>query len=136
MSTKSLKILFLSAVLIVLLAACSGGSSAQSSSTTQPAISAGQTGEVSFAADVLPIFEQSCTHCHGSSRQNGGLRLDSYAALMAGGKDGAAIISNDAAGSLLVQLISSGQMPRNAKPLPADKITLISDWINAGAPDN
>jgi len=152
MRTNSLIIMFLSAVLIILLAACSGGSSelpaatqpettgSELAATTQPEataeMAAAQTGEVSFAADVLPIFKQSCTRCHGSSRQSGELRLDSYAALMAGGKDGAAVIPNDAAGSLLVELISNGKMPRNAAPLPADKITLISDWINAGALDN
>ncbi len=136
MSTKSLKILFLSALLILLLAACSGGSSEQSSNITQPESNTGQTGEVSFSTDVLPIFKNSCTRCHGNNRQNGELRLDSYAALMEGGKDGAAIVPNNAAGSLLVELISNGKMPRNSAPLPEDKITLISEWINAGAKDN
>lgn len=166
MATNSLKTLFLSALLVLLLAACSGGSSEQSSSVTQPATTVSelpatvqsetmgselpataqpeestetvvvQAGAVSFAADVLPIFKQSCTRCHGSSRQSGDLRLDSYAALMAGGEDGVVVIPNNAAGSLLVELISSGEMPRNAAPLPAEKITLISEWINAGALDN
>jgi len=147
------KTLFLSVLLALILAACSGGSSEQSSTamqpvttsselsaTTQPAATAEtapvQTAAVSFAADVLPIFEESCTRCHGGSRQSGGLRLDSYAALMAGGDEGAVVIPNDAAGSLLVELITSGKMPRNAASLPADELTLITDWVNAGARDN
>jgi mono/diheme cytochrome c family protein len=137
---KTLKKLFLCALLILVLAACSGQSSEISPAATQPEATASTppaaAGEVSFAADVLPIFEDSCTRCHGSSRQNGGLRLDSYAALMAGGTDGAVIVPNDAAGSWLVALISSGEMPKNAADLSPAEITRISEWIDAGAADN
>jgi mono/diheme cytochrome c family protein len=133
MPTNPLKTLFLSALLILILAACSGESSQGSPAASNPP---GAAGEVSFAADVLPIFEQSCTRCHGSSRQSSGLRLDIYAALMTGGKDGAVVVPNDAANSLLVELITSGKMPRNAASLPTEKITLITDWVNAGALDN
>ena len=94
------------------------------------------TGEVSFSADVLPIFEARCIRCHGTSRQNGGLMLNSYTALMAGGTDGAVVIPGDAAGSVLIRLITQGEMPKNSSPLSAEQIKLISDWINTGALDN
>jgi cytochrome c len=129
MPTHTLKILIVSIFLTLILAACGG----QSSDATQPAAAAG---EVRFSAGVLPVFEANCTRCHGAARQNGGLRLDSYTALMAGSSHGAVIVPNDAAGSKLVELITSGAMPRNAAPLPAAEITLISDWIDAGALDN
>jgi len=133
MPTNPLKTLFLSALLILILAACSGGSSQGSPAASNPP---GAAGEVSFAADVLPILKDSCTRCHGGSRQNGGLQLDSYAALIAGGSHGAVVVPNDAANSLLVELITSGKMPRNAASLPAEQITLITNWVNAGALDN
>jgi hypothetical protein len=133
MPTNSLKTLFLSALLVLILAACSGGSSQGSPAASNPPAAAG---EVSFAADVLPILKDSCTHCHGGSRQNGGLRVDSYAAVIAGGSHGAVVVPGNAANSLLVELITSGKMPRNAAALPAEKITLITDWVNAGALDN
>ena len=93
-------------------------------------------GELSFSADVLPIFEARCIRCHGTSRQNGGLMLNSYAAVLAGGTDGAVVVPGDAAGSVLVRLITEGKMPKNSSPLSVEQITLISDWINAGALDN
>ena len=31
---------------------------------------------IDFGRDVLPIFRQNCTGCHGPSQQTNGLRLD------------------------------------------------------------
>jgi len=91
---------------------------------------------VSFSKDVLPILEANCTKCHGSERASGGLNLTSYADLMKGSKDGAVITAGDAAKSTLVDLISTGKMPRGADKLSDDQIKLITDWVNAGAEDN
>jgi mono/diheme cytochrome c family protein len=33
--------------------------------------------QVDFARDVQPIFERSCSRCHGATQQSGQLRLDS-----------------------------------------------------------
>ena len=161
MNNISLKTLFWVVLLAVIMSACSGQTpsaiqptategfaqaSIQTVVTDVPAAEVAQpvaatslepaTGEVSFSAGVLPIFEARCTRCHGTSRQNGGLMLNSYAALMAGGTDGLVVAPGDAAGSVLVRLITEGEMPKNSSPLSAEQITLISDWINAGALDN
>ncbi|HNT23565.1 MAG TPA: cytochrome c [Anaerolineales bacterium] len=108
---------------------------------TQPASPAtaapvAEAAEVSFTGDVLPIFEASCTRCHGSSRQSDGLAVHTYADLMAGSSEGAVITPNDAAASVLVQVIVNGRMPKGGSPLSEAEIQIISDWINAGAPDN
>ena len=134
MKPTMLKQLVLSVFLILVLAGCGG----QGETPTQPeaATEAPPAGEVSFATGVLPVFEESCTRCHGSSRQSGGLRLDSYTALMAGGKDGAVVVPGDAPSSLLVELITSGEMPKNAAPLADEQIQAIIEWIDAGALDN
>ena len=41
-----------------------------------------------YGAHVEPIFIEHCYSCHGSEKQKGRLRLDSYDALMRGGKHG------------------------------------------------
>ncbi len=87
---------------------------------------------VSFASDVLPIFQANCSGCHGNS---GGLNLASYETLMAGGRRGAAIVPGDAESSRLVQYVRSGRMPPGGR-LPDAEIQLIVDWVNAGAPNN
>ncbi|HXA04706.1 MAG TPA: hypothetical protein VNY30_07700, partial [Bryobacteraceae bacterium] len=41
-----------------------------------PAVS-GQPAAVDFVKDIQPIFEKSCSNCHGAKTQLAGLRLDS-----------------------------------------------------------
>jgi mono/diheme cytochrome c family protein len=88
---------------------------------------------VSFAKDVLPIFQANCTGCHGSNRQAAGLDFSSYASLMNGAP---VIVPNDPNNSQLLQAVIQGFMPRGGNPLSAQDIQTITDWINAGAPNN
>jgi mono/diheme cytochrome c family protein len=90
-----------------------------------------------FTADILPIFKQSCTMCHGSL---GGWDASTYQAVMTSGDHVPVIIPGDAQNSLLVQkLLGSasfgGIMPPGGK-LSDSTIQTIIDWINAGAPEN
>jgi cytochrome c553 len=146
---------FSSLAAILILAACGAGAATEPavSLPTEPAVVSQPTetaavvdptattaqvaaAGVSFSQDVQPILAANCTRCHGSSRQSGGLRLDSLASLMAGGRDGQVILPGNAADSLLVQLISEGTMPKNAADLPQASIQTIVDWVNSGALDN
>src|SRR5689334_25056838 len=45
-------------------------------------------GEVDFLRDVKPILVTRCYRCHSSLEQEGGLRLDSAAAIAKGGDQG------------------------------------------------
>ncbi len=91
---------------------------------------------VSFSGDVLPILQNRCVKCHGGEETKEGLILKTYADLLAGSFNGPVIEPGSAADSLLVELISSGKMPkRNPRLLPSE-VELISAWINAGALDN
>lgn len=92
--------------------------------------------EVSFAADVLPIFETRCQRCHGTGQALGGLRLTSHADVLAGSNNGPVVVPGNADDSYLVELIVSGEMPAGGRPLDDYKIQTISDWIDTGAPDN
>lgn len=90
------------------------------------------TSTVSFSQDVLPIFEEYCTRCHGETRQRGGVALNDYAAVQASD----VIVAQDSAKSLLVRVLVSGEMPDDGPALSAELIQTISDWIDAGAPEN
>ena len=92
-----------------------------------------------YGVRIQPIFAGHCISCHGPSKQRAGLRLDSYAALMRGGKHGVVIKPGDARGSDLFRRITlppshDDFMPKEAKqPLSGDQIGLIEMWIAAGA---
>lgn len=104
--------------------------------TTDATTEVAAASAVSFSNDVLPLLQSQCTRCHGESKAEEGLRLDSFEMLMAGAEDGAVIVPGDAANSLLVQLVESGQMPRRSTKLSAEQIQLLVDWINQGANNN
>jgi hypothetical protein len=91
---------------------------------------------VSFALDILPLFVQDCIHCHGGA---GGLGLDSYAGVLAGGSSGPVVIPGDPDGSLLVQRLEGTvppQMPLDGPPLTPSEIGRIRQWILEGAQNN
>jgi WD40 repeat protein len=100
----------------------------------EPAVIAAST--PSFTADVAPILEKNCLACHSSSVHKSGLILESYSALMKGGRHGQPVLPHDAKGSLIVRMLEGDidpQMPANADPLSASDIERIKAWINAGA---
>lgn len=89
-----------------------------------------------FVEDVKPLLEAKCISCHGPVKQEGGLRLDSWAAANAGGDRGAAILPGDLEQSLLVKAISfrdpDFQMPPKQK-LADKEIETLVEWVKAGA---
>jgi WD40 repeat protein len=100
----------------------------------EPAVMAAST--PSFNQDVAPILQKNCLACHSSSVHKSGLILESYSALMKGGRHGQPVIPHDANASLIIQMLEGDedpQMPLNAEPLPAADIARIKAWINAGA---
>lgn len=100
---------------------------------TQPAA---QDATVSFANDILPLFESRCIGCHGGERTQEGLDLKTHASLMAGSKNGSVVTAGDAANSLLVELVAEQKMPKRGPKLTPPQVQIISDWVNQGALDN
>jgi mono/diheme cytochrome c family protein len=100
--------------------------------STQPS-----PGEVSFSADVMPIFEAECLICHGSL---GGWDSSSYVNVLGTGDHAPVIIPGDPENSLLAQKMVGTQTIGDIMPpselLPEDEIQVILDWITAGAEDN
>ncbi|HBJ37508.1 MAG TPA: hypothetical protein DDZ51_22685 [Planctomycetaceae bacterium] len=93
---------------------------------------------VSFARDIAPILLANCNGCHIDAMQvRGGLRMDSFAALMRGGDSGEIVLPSRAAASLLVKKIKGEEgdrMPAGGRPPLTDaQITLISKWIEENA---
>ena len=66
---------------------------------------------VDYSTQIQPIFNSSCTSCHGGS---GGLSLTSYNNVMNGGNSGNVVIPYDYPNSILWQYVNSGYMPPSA----------------------
>ena len=85
--------------------------------------------EVSYTVDINPILELSCSSCHNSGFNSGGVSLDSYEAV----KDVAD--SGRLLGSIKHERGFSA-MPRGAAQFDDCTISLFEDWITQGAPNN
>ncbi len=88
-----------------------------------------------FETHVRPVLVQKCQGCHGPEKQKGDLRLDSKAAMLAGGKTGPAVVPGKPDESVLVEAINYGdllQMPPKSK-LPEKEIEALTRWVKSGA---
>lgn len=91
---------------------------------------------VSFSSEVMPILEQYCWECHSEQNTELGLRLDSYEGVMAGSDYGTVIEPGDPDGSLLIDMVQSGDMPEEGDPVPPEQLEIIKTWIAEGAENN
>ena len=93
-----------------------------------------------FEAKIRPVLVEKCQQCHSSDakKPKGGLKVDSRAAIRAGGASGPAVVPGDVDASLLFQAISAADgiepMPPRGK-LPASVVADFRQWISMGAPD-
>ncbi len=88
-----------------------------------------------FEANIRPLLVNHCLDCHGEDRQ-GGLQLDSRAAMLAGSDHGPAIIPGNPTDSPLMAAVrwaKDVKMPPEGK-LPDEAIAKLEAWINLGAP--
>jgi uncharacterized membrane protein len=92
-----------------------------------------------YGAHVEPIFAAHCYSCHGPDKQKSRLRLDSYGALMRGGKHGPVIKAGNAKGSELIRRVTlppsddDAMPPDGKRSLSANDVKVIELWIAAGA---
>ncbi|MBX7134317.1 MAG: hypothetical protein K1X67_16715 [Fimbriimonadaceae bacterium] len=95
----------------------------------------GKASEPTFG-EVGKILAESCIGCHSNATKSGGLSIESYEALMRGGRSGPAIASGKPADSLIIKRlrgIIKPSMPMGGDPLPNASIQRIEAWIAAGA---
>lgn len=90
------------------------------------------TGPLTYDATIGPLFKSRCGSCHGEKGIQG-LNLTTYQSAIKGATDGAVIIPGDANASPLVKK-QSGATPHFSQLTP-EELTLVINWINAGAPD-
>ncbi|MEX1097952.1 MAG: PSD1 and planctomycete cytochrome C domain-containing protein [Planctomycetales bacterium] len=89
-----------------------------------------------FERRVRPLLAEHCFACHGTERQQAGLRLDSAEGMRAGSDGGPVVIPKDPDGSRLVQVVRYAaddyQMPPKGK-LPDEAIDMLETWVRTGA---
>lgn len=88
-----------------------------------------------FEREIVPLLKAHCWKCHGDPTRKGGLDLRTKAALLRGGESGPAVVAESMEESLLLTVVGRGEMPPkpNAK-LTAAQVTLLKNWVAAGAP--
>jgi hypothetical protein len=114
------------------------------------AFGTGCTREVSFKADIVPIFQERCMVCHAEGAPGclvSGFSLATYESLMRGTKFGPMVVAGQSTSSNLLVLVKhqadpSIAMPRSQTPgkpsewLLPGQINLIEKWIDQGAKNN
>ena len=106
-----------------------------------------QKGEVEFQRShlfedfVQPVFAAKCISCHGPTRQEGGLQLDSLEGIKKGGWLGAVMMPGNPDSSELLRrttlpLEDKAHMPPEGyTPLDLKETELLRWWIQEGAKD-
>jgi hypothetical protein len=95
---------------------------------------------VSFDADIQPYFEPdlaNCVQCHTGGGAPAGVRLDSYANIMAGGDSGPLVVAFDPTDptAILIPKLTNPP-PHNDGPDDDGFVVTLSEWIDEGALDN
>jgi len=94
---------------------------------------ASPTGEsVSFVREVAPILVAKCGGCH-INRAQGEFSMTNFAALEKGSASGVVVMAGDAAGSRIIELVESGDMPRGGGEVTKTELAKIKSWIDTGA---
>ena len=98
----------------------------------------GDDGTDFFEKKVRPVLAEHCYACHsaGAKKEKGGLRLDTPAAIRAGGDNGPAVKAEDQ-DSLLLRAVTHADgtpaMPPKGK-LPDAAVADLRTWVKMGAP--
>lgn len=100
--------------------------------------------ESSVYHDVIdPIFLQHCHTCHSELKEKGQFKMDSFAALLAGGKsEHPGVVPGELEESeiykriILPQSDDKAMPPEEKAPLSESEIALIEWWIEGGASDS
>lgn len=92
---------------------------------------------VDYTKEIKPLLAKQCVACHGEARPRGGLRLDTAANTIKGGKAGVAVVREHSDESLLIEAVKGDgaieRMPLKRPALSAEEIALLTRWIDEGA---
>lgn len=116
---------------LVVLAGCSPDSAARPRATAAvPSMD-----NVTFEANVKPIFAAHCEQCH-IEQMKGRLSLATRESVLKGGKSGVDIAVGDAEDSLLYAMVDGDgrkRMPPKGDLLNPTELATIRNWIDEGA---
>jgi len=88
--------------------------------------------DVSFSADIIPIFTANCIGCHTSGGQAPDLTsANAYNSIISMNL----VDTSNPTASILYVKVNTGAMPPGGK-LPQSQIDLILKWIQQGAKNN
>jgi len=92
-----------------------------------------------YEAVLKPLLRERCVSCHGALQQKAGLRLDTVAGMLRGGKHGPVLVVGKAEQSVMVLRTSSTdadeRMPpeHEGQPFSEAQVALLKQWITDGA---
>lgn len=129
--------------LVILCAVAPGYAMPGGGRASSSAGPAAQDTLVSYSRDVFPIIQNVCLRCHGGTDEEtgevvmeSGLDMTTYEKMMIGSEFGTVVEPGDLEGSLLVEMITTGDMPDEGDPLTPEQIDVITRWIAQGAENN
>jgi mono/diheme cytochrome c family protein len=93
--------------------------------------------KVDYVKDVVPILRAHCVACHTADDAEGGLVMESHAALMRGGVSGLVVTAGEANSSRMILRINGKAEPRmppeGEEPLNETQIATLAKWVEQGA---
>ncbi|MCH2114095.1 MAG: hypothetical protein MK171_04195 [Pirellulales bacterium] len=95
--------------------------------------------DIDFTKDVVPIFEEHCTACHGKKKGLGKLRLHTVEAIKKKAAEDEHLIvegdpdNSELYGRLILPKDHKKRMPKKADPLSEKEMEVIRLWIEQGA---
>ncbi len=99
--------------------------------TATPTPKAASSAPVTYAT-LAPIFKNKCGTCHGTNAMKG-LNLLSYTTAIKGADDGAVIVPGDPQNSKIIKVQSGTK--KHFGQLSPEELDLVTQWIQAGAPE-
>ncbi len=88
-----------------------------------------------FESKIRPLLVEKCFGCHGATKQQSGLRLDTSEFLLKGNAGGPTVIPGHPEKSPLIQVVAYDgaiKMPPSGK-LKAEEILALTEWVKSGA---
>ena len=103
------------------------------------ALGGAQAQAIDFSHAVVPLLRVHCGKCHTGDAKQGGFSMNTRAGVLAGGDSGTAgLIEGKSAASEIIARITSTdpdyKMPAEGKPLSAEAIAVLRQWIDEMAP--
>ena len=92
--------------------------------------------KITYQDHVLPILSDKCLGCHNQDKKSGGLRLNTFLNLMAGGSSGEIVKPGDPDNSRLYLQVTHKRepfMPPKSEMLAKENLETIRQWIAGGA---